>query len=141
MFITKFNLIFITGSIKIDELRLSIFGAIQPNPLAELLNSGDADHQGFWDRFLLIPAAKVHEILGILLLSICKFFLKDHNVDITAQLAGVPEAVKIDIDQYIVQIHKNHLKPRIYQANQAAMDKFLECKTRLNEIDAQSDFG
>ena len=43
----------------IDELRLSIFGAVQPEPLSEMLNLGDGDHQGFWDRFLLIPAEKV----------------------------------------------------------------------------------
>lgn len=51
------------GSIEIDEARLSIFGAVQAEALVEMLNTGDPDHQGFWDRILLIPAAKVGYII------------------------------------------------------------------------------
>ena len=38
---------------------LSIFGAVQPEILAEMLNTGERDSQGFWDRYLLITATKV----------------------------------------------------------------------------------
>lgn len=129
----------LTGSIKIDELRLSIFGAIQPTPLVELLNSVEADHQGFWDRFLLIPAAKVH--CNKLRMIFWTLFAQDHNVEIKAQLTGIPEDVKIDIDEYIKCIHQNHKEARIYKASEEAMAKFLKYKIKLNEIDAKSDYG
>ena len=62
-------------------------------------------------------------------------------MDIDAQLAGIPENVKIDIDKYIKTIHKNHKEARIYKASEEAMAQFLKYKILLNEIDAKSDYG
>ena len=62
-------------------------------------------------------------------------------MDIEAQLAGIPEDVKIDIDEYIRCIHQNHKEARIYKASEEAMAQFLKYKIKLNEIDAKSDHG
>ena len=67
--------------------------------------------------------------------------MQDHTVDIATQLAGIPQEVKVDIDQYIFSIHSYHKTPRIYKASEGAMAKFVEFKQRLNEFDAQSDYG
>ena len=53
------NIFFCLGEISVYDSRLSIFGAIQPGPLGDLLNREKKDNQGFFDRFLLFAASEV----------------------------------------------------------------------------------
>jgi hypothetical protein len=53
------NIFLCLGEISVYDSRLSIFGAIQPGPLGDLLNREKKDNQGFFDRFLLFAASEV----------------------------------------------------------------------------------
>ena len=58
-----------------------------------------------------------------------------------AQLAAIPDNVKIDIDQYLKTISLHHKVPRTYKVHKEALNKFIEIKDALKDIDKQSNHG
>lgn len=56
------------------------------------------------------------------------------------QLAGIPEDVDMDMDLYIKTLHTNHKTDRIYKVSEEALTFFKECKTKLDELDAESNY-
>ena len=48
------------GEVSIYDSRLNIYGCIQPELLAELINSDRADSQGYFFRYLYLVATEVN---------------------------------------------------------------------------------
>ena len=74
------------------------------------------------------------------------FFLRiqefqDHSVDLDDQLKGIPEEMNMDIDLFIKTIHATHKVPRLYKFSKEAKAQFHAAKAKLNEMDAQSNYG
>ena len=53
----------------------------------------------------------------------------------------IAEADKFDIAKYLRCIRDHHTQPRVYTPDSAAMDKFSECKAKLQIMVEASDRG
>jgi hypothetical protein len=53
----------------------------------------------------------------------------------------IAEADKFDIAKYLRCIRDHHTQPRVYTPDSAAMDKFSECKAKLQSIVEESNRG
>ena len=57
------------------------------------------------------------------------------------QLKPLDPAVDLDIQKFLTIINKSHKEPTTYTVSEAGMDKFVEYKRALKEMDRKANMG